>query len=72
MSSSKSLLNENGSVISMTYYGSQKVLDGYNVMGVAKAALEASSRYLAYDLGKAGIRVNCISAGWLKLLRQVG
>ena len=54
-------MNENGSVISMTYYGSQKVLDGYNVMGVAKAALEASSRYLAYDLGKNKIRVNTIS-----------
>jgi len=68
----KSLMNENGSVISMTYYGSQKVLDGYNVMGVAKAALEASSRYLAYDLGKAGIRVNCISAGPIKTLAASG
>ena len=68
----KSLMNENGSVISMTYYGSQKVLDGYNVMGVAKAALEASSRYLAYDLGKSGIRVNCISAGPIKTLAASG
>ncbi len=68
----KSLVNENGSVISMTYYGSQKVLDGYNVMGVAKAALEASSRYLAYDLGKSGIRVNCISAGPIKTLAASG
>lgn len=68
----KSLINENGSVISMTYYGSQKVLDGYNVMGVAKAALEASSRYLAYDLGKTGIRVNCISAGPIKTLAASG
>ena len=68
----KTLMNENGSVISMTYYGSQKVLDGYNVMGVAKAALEASSRYLAYDLGKSGIRVNCISAGPIKTLAASG
>jgi len=68
----KKLMNENGSVISMTYYGSQKILDGYNVMGVAKAALEASSRYLAYDLGKSGIRVNCISAGPIKTLAASG
>ncbi|MAW06862.1 MAG: enoyl-[acyl-carrier-protein] reductase FabI [Halobacteriovoraceae bacterium] len=68
----KNLMNENGSVISMTYYGSQKVLDGYNVMGVAKAALEASSRYLAYDLGKNNIRVNTISAGPIRTLAASG
>lgn len=68
----KSLMNNGGSVISMTYYGSQKVLDGYNIMGVAKAALESSNRYLAYDLGKEGIRVNCISAGPIKTLAASG
>ena len=62
------LLNEGGSVIALTYYGSQKVLPNYNVMGVAKAALEASVRYLAYDLGAKGIRVNAISAGPIKTL----
>jgi enoyl-[acyl-carrier protein] reductase I len=64
----KGLMNENSSVIAMTYHGSQKVLAGYNVMGVAKAALEASSRYLADDLGQQGIRVNCISAGAIRTL----
>lgn len=64
----KGLLSENGSIISMTYYGSEKILKNYNVMGVAKAALEASSRYLAEDLGKCGIRVNCISAGPIRTL----
>jgi enoyl-[acyl-carrier protein] reductase I len=64
----KDLVNPNGSIISMTYHGSQQVIDGYNVMGVAKAALEASSRYLACDLGKQGIRVNCISSGPIKTL----
>jgi enoyl-[acyl-carrier protein] reductase I len=66
------LINENGSVISMTYYGSQKVVKKYNVMGVAKAALEASTRYLAYDLGPRGIKVNCISAGPIKTLAASG
>lgn len=66
------LLNENGSIISMTYYGSQKVVKNYNVMGVAKAALEASVRYLAYDLGPRGIKVNCISAGPIKTLAASG
>lgn len=66
------LLNENGSIISMTYYGSQKVVKNYNVMGVAKAALEASTRYLAYDLGPRGIKVNCISAGPIKTLAASG
>lgn len=66
------LLNDNGSIISMTYYGSQKVIKNYNVMGVAKAALEASTRYLAYDLGPRGIKVNCISAGPIKTLAASG
>src|ERR1051325_704034 len=57
------LMNEGGSIVAMTYHGSVKVVPHYNVMGVAKAALEASARYLAYDLGPKKIRVNCISAG---------
>lgn len=57
------ILNEDASLITMTYLGSQRVLPGYNVMGVAKAALEAATRYLAYDLGPHGIRVNCVSPG---------
>lgn len=57
------LMTEGGSIIAMTYLGSEKVLPNYNVMGVAKAALEASARYLAHNLGPQNIRVNCISAG---------
>lgn len=57
------LMTEGGSIIAMTYYGGVKVLPNYNVMGVAKAALESSARYLANDLGPQNIRVNCISAG---------
>ncbi len=57
------LMTDGGSILAMTYYGSQKVVPHYNVMGVAKASLEASTRYLAYDLGPKKIRVNCISAG---------
>ena len=57
---------ESGSIITLTYLGSEKVVPGYNVMGVAKAALEASVRYLAYDMGKYGVRVNAISAGPIK------
>ena len=57
-----------GSIIAMTYYGAEKVVPGYNVMGVAKAALEASARYLAFDLGEKGIRINTISAGPLRTL----
>ena len=57
------LMTEGGSIVAMTYYGSRKVVPHYNVMGVAKASLEASARYLAYDLGPKKIRVNCISAG---------
>jgi len=57
------LMTEGGSIVAMSYYGAVKVVPHYNVMGVAKAALEASTRYLAYDLGPQKIRVNCISAG---------
>jgi enoyl-[acyl-carrier protein] reductase I len=57
------LMTDGGSIVAMTYYGAKKVVPHYNVMGVAKASLEASARYLAYDLGKKKIRVNCISAG---------
>ncbi len=57
------LMKYGGSIVTMSYYGAEKVVSNYNVMGVAKAALEASTRYLAYDLGKQNIRVNCISAG---------
>lgn len=62
------LFNPDSSVISMTYLGANRVIPGYNVMGVAKAALEASVRYLAADLGPKGIRVNAISAGPIKTL----
>lgn len=68
----KDNLNEDASVIAMTYHGSVKVLKGYNVMGVAKAALEASARYLADDLGPSNIRVNCISAGPIRTLAASG
>ncbi len=60
--------NGGGSILAMTYYGSEKVVPGYNVMGVAKAALECSARYLAHELGTYGIRVNTISGGPLKTL----
>jgi len=66
------LMGQGGSVISMTYYGSEKVVPHYNVMGVAKAALEASTRYLAADLGPQNIRVNAISAGAIKTLAAAG
>jgi enoyl-[acyl-carrier protein] reductase I len=66
------LMTEGGSVIAMSYYGAEKVVPKYNVMGVAKAALEASTRYLAYDLGPKGIRVNCISAGPVNTLAARG
>lgn len=64
----KEIMNPEGSVMAMTYHGSQQVLRGYNVMGVAKAALEASSRYLSEDLGRKQLRVNCISAGPIRTL----
>ena len=60
------LMTENASVLSMTYHGSTQVIPGYNVMGVAKAALEASVRYLAYDLGPKGVRVNAICPGLIE------
>lgn len=66
------LLNDDASIMAMTYYGAEKVITHYNVMGVAKAALEASVRYLAMDLGERGIRVNAISAGPLKTLAASG
>ena len=62
------LLAPGSAVMTMTYHGSQKVIPGYNVMGVAKAALEASVRYLARDLGEKGVRINAISAGPIKTL----
>lgn len=66
------LMTEGGSIIAMSYYGAEKVIPHYNVMGVAKAALEASARYLAYDLGPKKIRVNCISAGPVNTLAARG
>ncbi|MEM7111362.1 MAG: enoyl-ACP reductase [Chloroflexota bacterium] len=66
------LMNNGGSIISMTYYGAEKVVPHYNVMGVAKAALEANTRYLAADLGQDNIRVNAISAGPIKTLAAAG
>ncbi|HEX8392238.1 MAG TPA: enoyl-ACP reductase [Longimicrobium sp.] len=66
------LMVEGGSIVTMTYYGSQKAVPGYNVMGVAKAALEASVRYLAVDLGQRGIRVNAVSAGAINTLAARG
>ena len=65
-------MTDGGSIIAMTYHGSQKVVPRYNVMGVAKASLEASTRYLAYDLGPRKIRVNCISAGPVNTLAARG
>lgn len=66
------MMPNGGSLLTLTYYGAEKVLPHYNVMGVAKAALEASVRYLAEDLGKDGIRVNAISAGPIKTLAAAG
>ena len=66
------MLNENASLITLTYHGSTKVLEGYNVMGIAKAALESSVRYLAENLGKENIRVNALSAGPIKTLSAKG
>ena len=66
------LMTDGGSIITMTYYGSERVIPRYNVMGVAKAALEASVRYLAFDLGRHKIRVNAISAGPIKTLAARG
>jgi len=66
------MMTEGGSCLTLTYYGAEKVMPHYNVMGVAKAALEASVRYMAEDLGKDGIRVNSISAGPIKTLAASG
>jgi enoyl-[acyl-carrier protein] reductase I len=65
-------MNAGGSILCLTYYGSVKVAPNYNVMGVAKAALESSTRYLAYDLGPHKIRVNAISAGPIRTLAAAG
>lgn len=66
------LMTNGGSIVAMSYYGAEKVVPHYNVMGVAKASLEASTRYLAYDLGPKKIRVNCISAGPVNTLAARG
>ncbi|MEO8435649.1 MAG: enoyl-ACP reductase [Pyrinomonadaceae bacterium] len=66
------LMTKGGSIVTMTYYGAEKVVAGYNVMGVAKAALESSVRYLAADLGPRNIRVNAISAGPIQTLSARG
>src|SRR5882762_5753314 len=66
------MMTKGGSLLTLTYYGAEKVMPHYNVMGVAKAALEASVRYLAADLGRNGIRVNAISAGPIKTLAASG
>ena len=62
------IINDNGSILTLTYGGSEKVIPNYNVMGVAKAALESSVRYLAVDLGGRGIRINALSAGMMRTL----
>jgi enoyl-[acyl-carrier protein] reductase I len=67
----KEIMPKGGSILAMTYYGSDKAVPGYNVMGVAKAALEACTRYLALELGEFGIRVNTISAGPIKTLSSM-
>ncbi len=66
------LMTDGGSIMTLTYYGAEKVVPNYNVMGVAKAALEATVRYLAHDLGKQKVRVNAISAGPIKTLAARG
>src|SRR5215470_12150199 len=66
------LMTDGGSIVAMSYYGAEKVVPHYNVMGVAKASLEASTRYLAFDLGPKKIRVNCISAGPVQTLAARG
>ena len=66
------MMNPGGSCLTLTYYGAERVMPHYNVMGLCKAALEASVRYLAEDLGKDGIRVNAISAGPIKTLAASG
>jgi len=66
------LLRPGGALLCLTYYGAEKVVPGYNIMGVAKAALEATTRYLAYDFGPQGVRVNAISAGPIRTLAAAG
>ena len=66
------LMKDGGAIVTLSYYGAEKVIPNYNVMGVAKAALEASVRYLAYDLGPKKIRVNAVSAGAVKTLAAAG
>jgi enoyl-[acyl-carrier protein] reductase I len=66
------LMTAGGQIVTLSYYGGEKVFPGYNVMGVCKAALEHSVRYLAWDLGRQNIRVNCISAGPLRTLSAAG
>ena len=72
MQRAEKMMTSGGSALTLTYYGAERVMPHYNVMGVAKAALEASVRYLAEDLGKDGIRVNAISAGPIKTLAASG
>lgn len=72
MQRAEKMMTSGGSALTLTYYGAEKVMPHYNVMGVAKAALEASVQYLAEDLGKDGIRVNAISAGTIKTLAASG
>ena len=72
MQRAEKMMTNGGSALTLTYYGAEKVMPHYNVMGVAKAALEASVRYLAEDLGRQGIRVNAISAGTIKTLAASG
>ncbi|MDB2577479.1 enoyl-ACP reductase FabI [Tateyamaria sp.] len=72
MQRAEKMMNSGGSALTLTYYGAEQVMPHYNVMGVAKAALEASVKYLAEDLGKDGIRVNAISAGPIKTLAASG
>jgi enoyl-[acyl-carrier protein] reductase I len=66
------LMTEGGAIITISYFGGEKVMPGYNMMGVCKAALEHSTRYLAWDLGRENIRVNCISAGPMRTLSAAG
>ena len=68
----KDMMNEGGAVATMTYFGGEKCVPGYNVMGICKAALDASVRYLAFDLGAKGVRVNALSAGPIATLAGVG
>jgi len=72
MQRAEKMMTNGGAALTMTYYGAERIMPHYNVMGVAKAALEASVRYLAEDLGKDGIRVNAISAGPIKTLAASG